>query len=251
MADSETLAIETFDFEIIQKAYPSVLGTTLIPGNPHLTALEFFKRQPNFQYYWFIEYDVRYTGNWKDLFDGFADNPSDLLASHIRHQEEEPRWIFWKTLQLPPGETLSGPMIRAFCPVQRLSARALRLLAVSVQEGWSGHFECLVPTLLAEKGYALSDFGGDGRYVPKGFRNRYYTSYSWRDGNLLHFGSMRFRPNHDVIQPSGRALLYHPVKPQPHASPMNVRMRRALYAVKNLVINPFGFRRSLRRLRFP
>jgi hypothetical protein len=245
--------IVRFDFEIIRRRYPRVLGRTLIPGNCHLTFLDFYLRHSGFEYYWMIEYDVMLTGCWQDFFAALSDLHVDFLACHLRTQEEEPGWGFWSTLESPSGQAMPAELIRAFCPIQRMSRRALELLEIKAMEGWGGHFECLVPTLLQNGGYSLADVGGDGRFVPEGFRNRFYTSFSWPDGSLLHFGSMRFRPSVVLPSPLARQKLYHPVKG--HSGPFGRILARALknllskirYAAQLLRDHPLSCIRALLR----
>jgi hypothetical protein len=242
-----------FDFQAIRQRYSSVLGQTLVPGNCHLAFLDFYRRHPGFQYYWLIEYDVMMTGDWQDFFGAFSDLHADLLASHLRTRDEEPDWYWWNTMAPPKGQAMASELIRAFCPIQRMSRRALELLETKAKEGWGGHFECLVPTLLRDNGYSLVDFGGDGRLVPQGFRNRYYTSFSWRDGTLEHFGSMRFRPSFPSPFLLKRQALYHPVKA--YSGPPTRALARALldltsklkYAARQMRADPLSFSRALLR----
>jgi hypothetical protein len=243
----------TFDFASVRSKYSRIFGEALLPGNCHLTLLDFFKRYPDFQYYWVIEYDVMFSGHWGVLFGAFAERQADFLASHIRSHQEEPGFYFWNSIADPADATLpSRGLIRAFCPVQRLSRRALQFLELKAQEGWIGHFEGLVPTLLERHGYALEDIGGDGRYVPRGFKNRFYTSFTWTDGRLRHFGSMRFRPVFQFIRHARRNMLYHPVKHSVSGSrsPLKVlasRREQMAYVIRHLRTRPFSFGGALCR----
>ena len=206
-------AVVTFDFDKIRPRYPSVLGHTLIPGNCHLTLLDFYRRHPEFDYYWVIEYDVAFTGHWGEFFTAFADVDADLIASHVRSYDEDPAWPWWGSLRSPDGAPGPRPsLVRAFCPIQRVSRRALQLLERRMQEGWSGHFETLVPTLLKREGHTLLDLGGTGSYVTPAFRNRFYRGFGWSDGRL-RFGTMRYRPPFGSLRWPRKSTLYHPVKP--------------------------------------
>ena len=241
-----------FDFDAIRKDYPNVLGRTLVPGNCHLTLLDFFKRYPDFDYYWVVEYDVMFTGDWRTFFAAFADRDADFLACHLRRREEEPEFCFWSTIQAPAGVPPPKSFVRAFCPIQRVSRRSLELLQVKAREGWVGHFEGLVPTLLHNHGFSLADIGGDGAFVPPGFRNRFYTSFSWKDGRLRHFGSMRYRPLRYSTRLTSGNTLYHPVKHEstrlvPRSTLAEMKGRLA-YVAQNLESSPVDFSWALARL---
>jgi hypothetical protein len=52
--------------------------------------LAFFGARPGFDYYWHIEYDVVFTGDWRTLLDAWREDASDLVAAHVRTRGEEP-----------------------------------------------------------------------------------------------------------------------------------------------------------------
>ena len=55
-----------------------------------------FAREHKFDYYWIIEYDVRFSGNWECFFRYFSESTDDFLTSHIRSYAQEPDWYFWQ-----------------------------------------------------------------------------------------------------------------------------------------------------------
>ena len=193
-------------------------------------------------------------GRWQNFFDAFKDLHADFLGPHLRLKEEEPQWGWWNTLEAPKGQTVPSTLLRSFCPIQRISQRALELLENKAMEGWGGHQECLVSTLLHDTGYLLADIGGDGVFVPPGFQNRFYTSFSWPDGSLVHFGSMRWRPAFSFVPLWSRHALYHPVKSPPHRSKRILHavpdfISKLKYAAPHLRTQPVSFGRALRRLK--
>ena len=159
----EALLAETvfFDFQELAGNAPRTLGSKVIPGNSHLTMLAFFRSQPEFDYYWYIEYDVVFTGAWSTLLDAWSDDTSDLLAPHLRTYGQEPDWPWWRSLRVPPAAAEKG-LVRAFMPVYRISRRALETLEAAVRDGCSGHFEALVPTVLQAASLQISDLGKGG-----------------------------------------------------------------------------------------
>ncbi len=203
----------TFDYPRISRRAARVIGEDIL-RNIHLAWVDFFEAHPGFENYWFIEYDVRYSGPWSELFDAFRDLPHDLLCTHLRPCALEPGWAWWSAIQSPGSPLPAESLLRGFLPIARLSRRGLERLRDAVDEGWSGFLEGLIPTLFRGSGLQIGDIGGDGPFVPPGFRNRFYTSVSDPAGSLQGLGSMRFRP--PILFPGimpGR--LYHPVKQEP------------------------------------
>ncbi len=186
-------------------------GEWLIPGASHFPLFNFYKRHPDYSYYWEIEYDVRYSGNWQEFFADFLNNETDYIAPHIRRYAQEPDWIFWEITH--PTKTIPlTDRIRCFHPINRLSNRAVAFLCSAHQEGWCGHDEVIRPTLLHNKGFSIMDFGGDGEFVPPGMENKYYTSAPSNPEGKLESGTFRYRPPFRKAGPE-KNKLYHPIKP--------------------------------------
>lgn len=52
-------------------------------GHCDVVAMHFFNAHPEFDRYWVVEYDVRFTGNWRGFFDAFEDSDSDFLSATL------------------------------------------------------------------------------------------------------------------------------------------------------------------------
>lgn len=148
---------------------------TFWPRNIDLPLLWFFQRNPEYEFYWLMEYDVRFTGHWMQFFQHFAASRSDLLATTLFDYSFRPDWDNWNTLQSP--RPIPEPeRVRALLSLYRLSNRALRTIHHSYTDGWSGHYEVTIPTILKTNGLSLEDFGGAGPYVAAGNENRFYRN---------------------------------------------------------------------------
>jgi len=175
-----------------------------------LFALLFAARHPRYQRWWVVEYDVDFTGRWSALFDAFADDGADLLATTLHRHPVNPGWPNWKTVRAPEGRPPPETMVRGFLPCYRMTRRAADALQAAYLAGWRGHYEATVPTILDRSGLVIEDIGGDGEFVAEGNRNRFYTNNPAVDS--LAPGSFVFRPVRAA--PGGESgLLWHPVKP--------------------------------------
>ena len=211
--------VQTFDTAHACSRAVRVLETGIL-RNVHLAWLDFFDAHPDFDAYWFIEYDVRYSGPWAQLFDAFRDQPWDLLCTHLRRRSQEPHWYWWNEIHAPDGPVSPEQCLRGFLPVTRMSRRGMVCLRDAVAQGWNGFLEGLIPTLLHLRGLRIADVGGTGPFVPAGFRNRFYTSVDDPAGSLMDGGTVRYRP---VMEEPRRlpgwaswvlrGRLYPPVKP--------------------------------------
>jgi hypothetical protein len=191
-----------FHRDLATLGYPDV-AVPIVPGNTHFPLMYFFSRYPDYEYYWLVEYDVRFSGNWKTFFKAFHQNDAHLLTCHIRSFSEEPNWYWWRHLSHHKVIVPLEQRLRSFNPIYRASNLALKYLHESHRDQWRGHFEVLIPTLLYHGGFKLEDIGGDGRFTPSGNKNGFYTEGS--------NGTFRWRPafNQVGIEPN---KLYHPVK---------------------------------------
>ena len=190
---------------ISQLGYP-LIDDAILPGNNHYPLLQFFAQHGEFERYWVIEYDVRFSGDWRTFLESFSDVTVDFLSCHIRSYSDEPRWQWWSLHHLEKTIELSD-RLRSFNPIYRISREALRFLDSAYRDGWWGHHEVSMATLLHHHGFSLMDFGGKGRCTATGSVNLFYTS----SRNLCR-GTMRYRP---AFFRCGRRknTLYHPVKP--------------------------------------
>lgn len=184
----------------------------LLPGSCHFPLLSFFLSHSDYKYYWFVEYDVHYQGNWLKLFDDCLQNlpDYDFLSSYISkyNRGKNGDWNWWdsaKNIGYPTNE-----LLKSFNPICRYSARALTMIDKAQKEGMSAHSEVLIPTLLYHSGFKIGNLGGDGEFTPNGFRNKYYID------NLSAFGgSIRYRPlyTHDeILKYKVENVLFHPLK---------------------------------------
>ena len=74
------------------------ITNTLLPGSCHFPVLRFFIDNPEYHHYWFIEYDVEFTGKWDVLMNDCDTNLDgyDFLSCHIeRFDETNKDWGWW------------------------------------------------------------------------------------------------------------------------------------------------------------
>jgi hypothetical protein len=177
----------------------------------HIDTLRFFREYPDYDQYWLIEYDVRYTGHWADLLQDLSASRADLMATVIQSRTEHPKWPHWRSLRTGAGTLPESCRLKAFLPLVRLSRAALRAMEAAHQSGWVGHYETFWPSAVAAAGLRVEDIGGTGRFTPRDRQGKYYTTSSFDPSHAP--GSFEFRPpilEHQV--PRVPALLWHPVK---------------------------------------
>ena len=113
-----------------------------IYGNNDLPLLHFWRNHRNYQFYWGIEYDVHYEGNWKRFFKYFSGSHADLLGADMHSAAETPSNRLDPCLCDPNGqEQDQSVIVRGFYPLFRLSQRAITAIDLTYQAGWCGHYE--------------------------------------------------------------------------------------------------------------
>jgi hypothetical protein len=212
--------------------YPRIPGRGLI-FHAHFSLLDFYNSHPEYDYFWVIEYDVRYTGKWDEFFASFEHLDHDLITAHIRRYGKEYRWYWWSTLQHPLKVIPRERYVRSLNVIYRLSRRALDFLHDAQRNGWRGHPEATISTLLLEADFRLMDMGGNGEFTPPEFHNRFYTSWATSSGRFSPFGTIRDQP---ARARPGRSpnKLYHPVKPPHMLQPWTEHLRLALLFIRSL-----------------
>lgn len=193
----ENLFVFTSDV-LNELGYTPIEKGKLVPGSNHFPLLKFFKENQCYDYYWLVEDDVRFSGDWKDFFDSFASSTSDFLSSVIETKAENPTWYWWTSLETGNEVIAEEKLLKSFNSIYRLSSQALVCIDAHLRIGWMGHYEVLLPTLLYNKGFLLEDFGGEGTFVCPENNAKFYDDTS-----------MRIAP---VLPDDRKNYLFHPVK---------------------------------------
>lgn len=182
-------------------------------GSEHFIAELFYHTHPEYDYFWIMEYDVIFTGNWNIFFDAFYDNNADMLSSHISLRNSENwNWCWWSTLTFDEEDHVEETSwVKSFNPIYRISKKALAFLDIFLKkENNKGFYEVIIASALYNNGFRLEDFGGTGPFVAEGNRNRFYVQ-----GTGINHGTMRWRPDFSAeeIKALGtRNKLFHPLK---------------------------------------
>ncbi|MFN3232001.1 MAG: hypothetical protein ACE363_07545 [Alphaproteobacteria bacterium] len=214
-----------------------------MPGNVHLPPIVFFKKNPHYDHYWVVEYDVCYTGSWGAFFGHFAASDADLLGTTLVRRTDFPDWHQWDGVDIHDESIAERDYVRGFYPVCRFSRRALEQLDGDLRRGVKGHQEALLATLLLAAGQKIEDIGDDGEFVSATNRGRFYRNNPARE--WLTPGTFTYRP---VRERAGREpdMLWHPVKPSPF--PVNyIRMLKAAIRANLPVLARFYDRAVKRR----
>ena len=175
------------------------LGDSLVPGSCHFPLLKFFLTHSEYDYYWTIEDDVVFNGEWVTLFDYYSNDETDMISAHIKYHSEAPEWAWWHSLNTGHDIINKEDIVCAFNPVYRLSHRALQCVHKFLLKGWTGHAEVVISTILKHKKLSIKDFGGTGSFVPIGEENLFYDN---RTHSHLALNIQDTRPN----------IIYHPIK---------------------------------------
>lgn len=199
-----------FSYSSLSELNYNSIESSLVPGSNHFPVLEFYLKYPLYDYYWCIEDDMRFSGNWKYFFDKIIECKQDFLSCHIRKYASDPHWTWWKALSHPHLNFSIDNRLKSFNPIYRISNNALKFIHFSLLNKWCGHHEVLLPTLLYHAGYKIGDWGGEGEFVMQGFRNLFYACEGNDDEQSMQ-STVRWRPTMKKIGQS-KNKLYHPVK---------------------------------------
>ena len=213
------------DASLSKIGYPTYSSTrSLTPGSSHFLLIDFYRQHP-FKNYWFIEYDVRFTGNWKYFFNYFNGCAEDFLSTHIRKREEQ-EWVFWNAVSHPTEKIDASTLIRSFNPIFRISLPAIQYIDKRYQEQWKGHYELTLPTFLHNAGYKIRDLGGIGQFTHPQDINKFYTEIT---SDVHDDVCMRFKDPHLWLFNKPKNKLMHPVKP-------GAKRRLLKKKIKNLIL---------------
>lgn len=206
----EDVKQHVFTIDILNKLGYTPWGCTIMDGNFHFVLLDFYRTHPEYDYYWLIEYDVRFNGNWNDFFSFFHDKDEDFWTAHVEIKEDNPNWMRWHEIKLKNIPLNHITLLKSFNPICRFSNRALTLLHSRCLLGDRGHNELLMPTLFRHFKLKIADFGGTGRYTYKDYPNLFYI-YDETDTETDKC-THRYSPPYNISAMRYHNMIYHPIK---------------------------------------
>jgi hypothetical protein len=137
----------------------------------YLRMINFYIKNPNYEYYWFFDDDV-YCDNWEMFLNGFENDDSDFISYFLFKNinfEDYPNIpkadsrMYSKELwfnRFPGSGDELPPEIKnyfgSFFAIVRYSNRAMKELVEITKNGFSGYGEGFVPTYLATLNYKLN-----------------------------------------------------------------------------------------------
>ena len=202
----------SFNVDTLNELGYEPIAETIVPGSNHFQILQFYKDHPEYDYYWNIEYDVYFNGDWCHFLLACEFIDVDFISSHIAYYHDIPSWMWWSSMQLKTLSILQTDFIRSFNPIYRISNRALKKLDEVLKQHNVGHHEVFIPTVLYNSGFSIGDLGESENFsVPQIAKSFYSQGIDDNDINC----SMRFRPIFDRMDIEKKGidnLLYHPVK---------------------------------------
>lgn len=191
--------VETFTNDVLKDLGYSSIRTKLVPGSNHFPVLQFFLNHPAYAHYWCIEDDVAFNGKWDDFFKNIpAELDYDFISSHIRQYTDMPDWFWWDSYREPGKDFNPGILLNSFNPIYRISNRALEFIDNRLKNGYRGHHEVLLPTLLKQEGYKIADLSSETNNITPTL-------------SFCTLGTMRWKPVFFFVG-SNKNKLYHPVK---------------------------------------
>jgi hypothetical protein len=95
-------------------------------GNADMVPMKVFLDQPDYNYYWIMEYDVRFSGKWPELFADLSSSRADLLCTTLQAWTENPNWAHWRTLATGGEDVSMERRVKGFMPFCRLSQALLQ-----------------------------------------------------------------------------------------------------------------------------
>lgn len=181
-------------------------GMRQVWSNTHFPLLH-FSRTHRYEHYWQVEFDAEYRGSWRSFFEAYKETDASLLGAHFMNWVDCPEWFWWVSITPPQPVFPMEQLYKAFLAVFRISATAIEHTIQAQREGWMGHHEAVIPTILLQRGHRLEDLN---------VRSTAYVGYSQDPTEIIPLQStIRCKPFVTLNEFRTRGngpLMFHPVK---------------------------------------
>lgn len=195
--DQEKIKLTIFVDNELKKRYPFYQGGWL---HSQYSFTETYRQLQGYDYYWFVEYDVRISGSIKEILQHHEKNQADILATHIASYSKCKDWYWWKErckIDVPINLRW-----KFFVALSRYSSRLLQKLEQAVKTQYAV-VESLVSTVCVQHFGPSSLQELDRRF----WMEPYGPTIRWQPNfwNAHHY--------QQVVKPTlKKNMVYHPVK---------------------------------------
>lgn len=153
------------------------------------------KKGKSYDYYWYLEYDVAFTGDWNYFFDSCDKLNQDLICVMLRQYPIQPSFErFYEQLAFDVEDC---DKFAFFGPIWRASKLLLETLKNEYLKGKHGFYELIVPTIAALNGLSITDLNaasnGQMLYNPITMNGKQIRKY-WTRELIKNSGNMLFHP---------------------------------------------------------
>lgn len=152
-----------------------------------------------YDYYWIIEYDIRFTGSLKMLMSDHHEMTADVLGTYTSGYAGDGEYTVWRE----PNVNFPLPIedcVRNFAPLMRLSSRLFSVLPSQALKYYS-NIETFIPSV------SVKLFGRDSVQT---FKTRYWNRDSCR--YAPQWGPQEKFAETVVSNPQYKNIIFHPVK---------------------------------------
>ncbi|MFG1239335.1 hypothetical protein V5F63_19265 [Xanthobacter autotrophicus DSM 597] len=184
-------------------------GDFVVPGNCDLKLLAAVSRLEQYSHFIRLEFDVWPTDIAQHRVREFCKLATSgaFGASYLRSQPQDAAWVYWPTLTTGSFTVPDDEKQAAFLPLIFFPRQFADFYAARLREGWSGHYEALMPTLARQAGLKLIDLGNSGRkftlieefnVVPQSFSAPPRAAFVHPVKRLTQIDAVHFRPQEHI-----------------------------------------------------
>ena len=184
-------------------------GDFIVPGNCDLKLLAAVTRLQQYSHFIRLEFDVWPTEVAEHRVHEFCKLAMSgaFGASYLRSLPQDAQWVHWPTLRTGSTSVPDDDKQAAFLPLIFFPRHFADFYAARLREGWSGHYEALMPTLARQAGLKLIDLGNSGRkftlieefnVVPQSFSAPPRAAFVHPIKNVAQIDAIHFRPEEHI-----------------------------------------------------
>jgi hypothetical protein len=193
-SDIQTFIFD-FDLSKISKS-PSPFHKKTIHRFTYICLLYFYEKYPNYDYYWLLEDDLLFNGDFSLFFNETNKLNQDLLIGfgHYKHKESNKTWYSDEMNRIFGGFEHDFPLAGGFIGIQRWSNRFAKLLYENTfEKGFYGYTESFPATLAY-----LNDMNIG--FLDETFKeNKLYIKEFCNPGARFNINQLKNLPNNTLI----------------------------------------------------
>jgi len=165
-------------------SFSEYIKSVSILRHTYIALVDFYLKNPNYEYYWLVEDDVVFKGDFHHFFNFYKDNKRDLIVPYFMTDlSSQNEWLKYQYNEINGPYFVKTPICGGLSIICRYSNKLLKEISSLTEKGVYGHLETFPHTVCTLNGFTIHSIKEDG-FLDLNFCDWHHN---WKQDDLINF----------------------------------------------------------------